>query len=476
MGKVKGFLECGRQTAPARPVQERVKDYREVAGLPAEDILCRQAGRCIDCGVPFCHALGCPLGNLIPEWNDFVYMGRIEDALKRLELTNNFPEITGRICPAACEAACTLAINDSPVTIKQLELFIIEEAFSRGLVLPRPAARKSGKRVAVIGSGPAGLAAGQQLIRLGHEVMVVEKAREIGGILRYGIPGFKLEKKIIDRRIEQMQQEGVRFETGVTVGEDISAHYLQRSFDAILLACGAEAPRDLQVPGRDLGGIHFAMDYLGLSNQHAAGHISSDALITARGKTVLIIGGGDTGADCVGTANRQAAKQVHQFEILPRPAVWEEPWNPEWPDWPRILRTSSSHEEGCVREWGIVTRGFEGSGGQVTKARCAKVAWEEKDGRLQMREIPGSEFTLAADLVLLALGFTGVAAGRLVKDLRLELTSAQTINVDEKFMTSVPGVFAAGDAVLGPSLVVRCIAQGREAAQAVNDYLMQEKM
>ncbi|MEI6127628.1 MAG: glutamate synthase subunit beta, partial [Pseudomonadota bacterium] len=420
------------------------------------------------------HALGCPLGNLIPEWNDFVYMGRLEEALARLEMTNNFPEITGRICPATCEAACTLAINDSPVTIRQLELYIIEEAFSRGFVVPRPAALKSGKRVAVIGSGPAGLAAGQLLARLGHEVMIVEKAAEAGGILRYGIPNFKLEKQIIDRRIDQMKQEGIKFETGVIVGEDISAHYLQRTFDAILIACGAETPRDIQAPGRDLGGIHFAMDFLGLSNQYVAGHISSEARISAQGKTVLVIGGGDTGADCVGTANRQAAKQVHQFEILPKPLVWDEPWNPEWPAWPRILRTSSSHEEGCVREWGIMTKGFEGKGGKVTKVQCAKVAWEEKDGRFQMKEIPGSDFTLAADLVLLAMGFTGVAGGRLVKDLSLELTSAQTIKVDEKYMTSVPGIFSAGDAVLGPSLVVRCIAQARQAAQAIHDCIMQK--
>jgi len=471
MGKIKGFLEFERETAPYRPVNERLHDYREVAGCLPFEKMAAQAARCVDCGIPFCHAMGCPLYNLIPEWNEYIFRNDWDEALLRLELTNNFPEITGRICPAPCESACTLAINGSAVTIRQNELAIIEHAFARASVRPQPPARASGRRVAVIGSGPAGLAAAQQLARWGHAVVMLEKSKHVGGLLRYGIPNFKLEKWVIDRRLEQLRAEGVVFETEVEAGKDVSAHYLRRSFDAMLIACGAEVTRDLSVPGRDLEGIYFAMDYLSRASRHIAGEGSAEMIISAQGKKVLVIGGGDTGADCVGIANRQGAANVYQLEIMPKPLMWHEPWNPEWPYWPRILRTSSSHEEGCQRDWSASTQRFEGRNGTVISAHCARVAWQNDDGRQVPVVIPGSEFSLDVDLVLLALGFTGVVQGALVKDLAVRLTAAHTIAVDEDYMTSVSGVFAAGDAVMGPSLVVRSIFQGREAARGINQYL-----
>lgn len=471
MGKLKGFLEFKRETAQSRPVAERLQDYREVAGLLPFEKMAAQAARCVDCGIPFCHAMGCPLYNLIPEWNENVFRGDWDEALRRLEMTNNFPEITGRICPAPCESACTLAINDSPVTIKQNELAIIEHAFMRTSVRPQPPAGKSGRRVAVIGSGPAGLAAAQQLARMGHAVVIVEKSKNIGGLLRYGIPNFKLEKWVIDRRLDQLRGEGVVFETEVDAGKDVSGHYLRRTFDAILVACGAEGPRDLDVPGRELEGICLAMEYLSRANRHSAGECTAEMIISARGKNVLVIGGGDTGADCVGTANRQGAANVYQLEIMPKPLIWNETWNPEWPHWPRILRTSSSHEEGGQRDWSVTTQRFEGKNGKVISARCARVAWKNDDGRQVPVVIPGSEFSLDVDLVLLALGFTGIAQGLLVRDLNVHMTAANTIVINEAYMTSVPGVFAAGDAVMGPSLVVRSIFQGREAARGIHQYL-----
>lgn len=472
VGQPKGFLQYRRIDPPYRPREERIKDYREVAAELPHTAMQHQAARCMDCGVPFCHAMGCPLGNLIPEWNDLFYREAIEEAYSRLAMTNNFPEITGRICPAPCEAACTLSINDSPVSIRQIERMLTEEAFSRNLIRPRPATLKTGRRIAVIGSGPAGLAAAQQLVRQGHEVVVWEKAQQPGGLLRYGIPGFKLEKWVIDRRLEQLKEEGVHFETGVHAGEDISASFLVRTFDAVLITCGAQSPRDLRVPGRDLSGIHQAMDFLIASNRTVQGEITDPGDLHAAGKSVLVIGGGDTGADCVGTAVRQGACQVTQIEIMPKPPRWEEPWNPDWPYWPKILRTSSSHEEGCTRLWSIATKAFDGHNGRVIRARAVRVDWSASDSR-SYREIPGTEFTIDADLVILAMGFTGIEQGRLITDLGLQVTSAGTIVVDDTYRTShEQRVFAAGDAVLGPSLVVRAINQGREAAQAIHASLM----
>ncbi len=472
MGKIKGFLDYSRITSPYRPVSERLKDYNEVAMRLPEDVLQQQAARCIDCGIPFCHAMGCPLYNLIPEWNDAMYRGQWRDAHKRLEMTNNFPEITGRVCPAPCEASCTLAINDGPVTIRHNELAVIERAFSEKAVKPARISEKTGRRIAIVGSGPAGLAAAQQLVRLGHEVVVWEKAKRAGGILRYGIPNFKLEKWVIDRRLDQLVAEGVKFETEVHVGEDISAGFLRRSFDAVLLTCGAEIPRDLTVPGRDLAGICTAMEFLNISNQLLSGEISEETALYARDKTVLVIGGGDTGSDCVGTANRQGAKDVHQFELLPAPPEWNELWNPEWPNWPRIMRKSSSQEEGCRLRWSVMTKSFEGKDGSVARALGSKVSWNDDNGKKSYEEVPGSDFSLDVDLVILALGFSGIVQGKFIHDLGVQVSAAGTIAIDEKYMTSVPGVFAAGDAVTGPTLVVGAIWQGRQAARSLHDAAM----
>ncbi len=473
MGKATGFLDFKRVGPQYRPVEERVKDFKEFTIAPAEDELSRQGGRCMDCGIPFCHSMGCPVYNLIPEWNDLVYNGKWKEAYERLELTNNLPEITGRICPAPCEPACTLSVNQAPVTIKQIEVSIIERAFQEGWVVPRPPRVETGKRVAVIGSGPAGLAAAQQLRRAGHSVTLFERSGGIGGILRYGIPDFKLEKWVLDRRIDQMAQEGVRFETNVAVGEDISARYLLRSFDVVLLTVGAGHPRDVNVPGRELDGIHFAMDFLTRNNRRVAGELGEDQIISAQGKNVLVIGGGDTGSDCVGTSNRHGAKKVYQFEIMPKPTVWDKPWNPEWPSWPRILRTSSSHEEGCERQWAIQTTAFEGKDGKVTKAKFIKLDWKKdpETGRFGPIEVKGSEFELDVDLVLLAAGFVHVEHGKLVKDLGVELSDRGNVVVDKNYASSVPRVYAAGDAGVGASLVVRAIFHGREAARAIDQEL-----
>lgn len=383
MGKTTGFIDYPRTCGGCKPPRERLSDYQEFYIPLSRDDLAKQGARCMDCGIPYCHAVGCPLFNLIPEWNDAVYKDDWKEALLRLEATNPLPEITGRICPAPCEAACTLSINGAPVTIKQIELAVSEYGFSQGFVTPHPFRQESGKRVAVIGSGPAGLAAAQLLRRAGHRVTVFEKDAKIGGILRYGIPDFKLEKRIIDRRLDQMLAEGVQFETNVLVGEDISVRYLRRTADAVLLTLGAGEPRDLLVPGRGLEGVHFAMEYLRQSNRRVAGETIGEKPILAKDKTVLVIGGGDTGSDCVGTANRQGAKKVYQFEILPKPDAWDKPWNPAWPDWPSILRTSSSHEEGCEREWSILTKQFNGRGVDLSEGRFARVEWrtDESNGR-----------------------------------------------------------------------------------------------
>lgn len=471
MGKPTGFLEYERKNAPYRPAGERVKDYKEVAQHYPLEQLREQGGRCMDCGIPFCHAMGCPVYNLIPEWNDMVYNGQWREAYERLELTNNLPEITGRVCPAPCEAACTLSINAAPVTIKQLELAIIEKAFRMGWVAPRPPRRETGKRVAVVGSGPAGLAAAQQLRRQGHAVTLFEQSPKIGGILRYGIPDFKLDKSVIDRRAKQMAAEGVVFETGVVLGDDISARYLRTKFDAVLLSMGAGEPRDLPVPGRGLEGIHFAMDYLSQSNRYVAKELKKEEILWAGGKHVLVVGGGDTGSDCIGTANRQGAASVHQFEIMPKPLEWAQPWNPEWPNWPAILRTSSSHEEGCERQWSVTTKRFSGRGVRVESAVCAQVEWQEKRGRRVPVEVPGTEFTVKVDLVLLAMGFVHVQHSKLLDDLGVKYDARDNVATDGNYATSVDGVYVAGDAATGASLVVRAIWHGRRAAQAVGEYL-----
>ncbi len=473
MGKASGFLDYNRVTGKYLPVEERLKNYNEFTIPLPEEELKTQGARCMDCGIPYCHAMGCPVYNLIPEWNDAVYKGDWREAMLRLELTNNLPEITGRICPAPCETACTLSYNSAPVTIKQIELSIIEKAWKEGYIVPRPPMRETGKKVAIIGSGPAGLAAAQQLRRMGHSVTLFEKAQKIGGILRYGIPDFKLEKWVIDRRVEQMQAEGVQFATNVIIGEDISARYLKRTFDVILLTMGAGEPRDLNVPGRGLDGIHFAMDYLTQSNRLVSGELSKDQqTINAKNKTVLVIGGGDTGSDCVGTANRQGAKKVYQYEIMPKPQVWTESTNPNWPYWPNILRTSSSHDEGCERDWSITTRNFSSTTTQIQEGHFARVEWKkDANGQMKMVEIPGSEFSLKVDLVLLAMGFVHVQHSKLLEDLAIEFDNRGNIKSSGGYATSANGVFTAGDAGTGASLVVRAIFHGREAAKQIDEYL-----
>jgi NAD(P)H-dependent glutamate synthase small subunit len=473
MGKPTGFMLYDRKDPSKRSVETRIRDYREFAEPLSDADLATQAARCMDCGIPFCHVYGCPVKNLIPNWNDGVYRGKWRRALDLLHATNNLPEVTGRVCPAPCEPACTLAINQPAVTIKQIELQIVERGWEEGWIQPEKAAMKTGKKVAIAGSGPAGLAAAQQLARRGHEVVVFEKSERVGGLLRYGIPDFKLEKWVIDRRVEQMVAEGVVFETGVEAGVDISGRYMQRTFDAILLATGAGVPRDLDVPGRDLRGIHFAMEYLGQQNRRNAGElVPSGAGILAEGKNVVVIGGGDTGSDCIGTARRQGAKEVVQIEILSEPPPQRTPENP-WPTWPQVLTTSSSQEEGCRRLWDVATKEFVGEDGSVRKLRCVRLEWSEPDrtGRRTFQEVDGSTFEIGAELVLLAMGFLHLEHGRLVEELELERDEKGDLRVGSNYMTSVPGVFAAGDAMTGASLVVRSIDSGRLAAAAVDVYV-----
>jgi len=471
--KPTGFLLYPQEPPPYRPVEERVHDYQEVEQFLPTERLEIQAARCMDCGIPYCHAIGCPVVNRIPDWNDMVYRKQWRKALTLLHATCNLPEITGRVCPAPCEAACTLAINQPPVTIRHIELQIVEMGWREGWIRPEPALRKTGKKVGIIGSGPAGLAAAQQLARTGHEVVVFEKAGLVGGLLRYGIPDFKLEKWVIDRRLEQMRTEGVVFETSVNAGTDISVRYLRRTFDALVIAAGATVPRDLPVPGRELPGIHYAMDFLTQQNMMIGGEeVPEQGRITAAGKRVVVIGGGDTGSDCVGTSRRQGAREIHQFELLPEPPEERSPSNP-WPTWPVIMRTSSSQQEGCTRLWSVSTKEFLGGPDGVERLRCVPLDWSEPDrnGRSTFREIPGSEFTLQADLVLLAMGFVHVEHGPLVRDLDLALDSRGNLVVDSDLMTTAPGVFAAGDSMVGASLVVRAIDFGRKAAAGVNRYL-----
>jgi NAD(P)H-dependent glutamate synthase small subunit len=472
MSKADGFLRYGRQDPAKRPVPERLAGFAEFEEPLALQRVLEQANRCMDCGIPFCHNFGCPVQNRIPEWIDAVYRNRWRRATDLLHATDNFPEITGRVCPAPCEAACTLAISQPAVTIRHIELQIVERAFGENWLPPEPGA-PTGRKAAVIGSGPAGLAAAQQLARAGHQVTVFEKDDRLGGLLRYGIPDFKLEKWVLDRRLTQMRGEGVVFETGIDVGVDLSANYLRRSFDAVVLAMGSGQPRELNVPGRSLNGVHYAMPYLTMQNRRNAGfEIPADAWISAAGKRVVVIGGGDTGADCIGTANRQGAASVTQLEILPEPPD-ARPANNPWPTWPRIKRTSSSHEEGCQRLWGVKTKEFLGVDGKVAGLRAVRVDWTADCASCQ--EVPGAEFELEADLVLLAMGFVHVAHDALVSDLWLALDERGNVRVDQHMMTSQPGVFAAGDAVLGASLVVRAIRSGRLAAEAADRYLREGK-
>ena len=476
MGKETGFIEYPRAKVKYESINKRITHYNEFSTVLPDEELQKQGARCMDCGIPFCHSLGCPLGNLIPEWNDLIYKGRWKEAWERLELTSSFPEITGRVCPAPCETSCTLSINTSPVTIKQIELQIMERAFKEGWVKPEPPVWESGKSVAIIGSGPAGLTAAKKLRRLGHKVTVFEKAPKAGGLMRYGIPGFKLEKSILDRRIEIMEQAGIIFENDVTIGEDISVRYLKKSFDAILLTMGAETPRDLPAGGRGLDGVYFALDFLSGSNKFNEGTLSYSEIISAKDRNVLVIGGGDTGSDCVGTSVRQGAKSVLQYEIMPKPRDWKNDWNPEWPDWPKILRTSSSHEEGCEREWGISTRYFSSRDGiHLNEAHFVRVEWifDEKKKSRKMREIPGTEFSKKIDLVFIAMGFIHVEHDQLIKSIGVELDKRGNIKTDSSYRTSIDGVFAAGDAATGASLVVRAFAHGRDAAISISDYLTQ---
>ena len=472
MGKATGFLEIERELPRRRPIAERLRDWRELEGKHPEDKLQQQAARCMDCGVPFCHR-GCPLGNIIPDWNDLVYRDHWRAAIERLHATNNFPEFTGRVCPAPCEEACTLSINANPVDIKQIEKQIIDRAFKESWVAPRPPAHQTGKRVAVVGSGPAGLACAQQLARAGHAVTVFERADRIGGLLRYGIPDFKLEKHLIDRRVARMEAGGVTFRPRTNIGFDYPAAALVRDFDSVVLCAGAKKSRDLAVPGRELAGIHLAMDYLPQQNRAVAGERVPNQ-ITAAGKHVVVLGGGDTGSDCVGTANRQGAISVHQFELLPQPPPARTDGVAPWPYWPMILRTSSSHEEGVIRDWSINTKAFTGDGsGAVRKLHAVRLQWTRAhDGRFQMTEIPGTEFDLDCELVLLALGFLGPEPEGPIRDLGLRLTERGNVAVDRDYMSSVPGVFACGDMRRGQSLVVWALWEGRECARGVDHYLM----
>ncbi len=473
MGKPSGFLEFGRLAPRYRSVEERIRDWSEIPLPAAAEELRQEGARCMDCGAPYCHMLGCPLGNLIPEWNDAVYRGRWREAWLRLEATNPFPELTGRICPAPCETSCTLSINSSAVSIKQLELGIIERAFAEGWVQARPPRRETGRRVAVVGSGPAGLAAAQALRRQGHTVSLFEKAGRIGGLLRFGIPDFKLDKGVLERRLAQLAAEGVEFETGVTIGEDLSARYLLKRFDALLLAVGCGEARDLAVPGRGNEGIHFALEYLTQANQVCAGELEADRALSARGKRVLVVGGGDTGSDCVGTAVRQGARSVHQVEILPRPREWSAERNPDWPRWPAILRSSTSHQEGCTRDWSVSVSQFSaGYDPWVRQAHLVRVEWRPgKGGRPEPVELPDSEYSLEVELVLLAMGFLHPQHGRLLEDLELALDGRGNVAVDAAYRTSRPGVYACGDATTGASLVVSAIAHGLKAAASVGQAL-----
>ena len=479
MGKASGFMEYKRQAPKGRPVAERIKDWNEVYEKTPETDLRTQGARCMDCGIPFCHT-GCPLTNIIPDWNDLVYRGRWKDALRALHSTNNFPEFTGRICPAPCEAACVLGINSDPVTIKSIEKAIADKGWEENWIVPEPPQAYTGKKVAVIGSGPAGLAAAQQLNRAGHRVTVFEKNEVPGGLMVLGIPDFKMEKFLVARRVDQMEKEGVVFRTGVHVGVNLEAKQLVNDFDAVLIATGAEKPRDLPIPGRDLKGIHFAMQFLPQQNRRGGNRpVDPGFDITARGQHVVIIGGGDTGADCLGTSRRQAAKEIRQFELLPKPPLTrEEPGAQPWPLWPFTFKAESSHEEGDVRDWAVATKQFIGDeDGHVRKLRAVRLEWKPVDletgRRAGFEEIPGSEFEMPADLVLLAMGFVHPVHEGLVNELGVEKDERGNVKADyQNFKTSRDKVFVAGDARRGQSLVVWALAEGRKAARAIDLHLM----
>ena len=472
MGKLKGFLEIERQKPPARPVDERLRDWQEVYLLHSTPDLQAQGARCMDCGIPFCHQ-GCPLGNLIPDWNDLTYRAKWREAIDRLHKTNNFPEWTGRLCPAPCEGSCVLAIDDESVTIKAIELSTVERAFDEGWISPSPPEARTGRSVAVVGSGPAGLAAADQLNRAGHTVTVFEKSDRIGGLLRYGIPEFKMEKRFLQRRLDIMEAEGVRYRTGVNVGVDVPAQQLRADHDAVLLAGGAGWPRDLKVPGRELEGIHFAMEYLTQQNHICEGDaVPAGEQISAAGKRVVIIGGGDTGADCLGTVHRQGALSVAQFELLPRPPDERADTNP-WPTWPNVFRVSAAHEEGGDRVYAVSTQRFSGNAeGRVQSLHAHKVNMRLGNGRPSFEPVPDSAFEMPVDLVLLAMGFLGPERPGMLEELGVKLTPRGNVWRDETWMTSVPGVFTAGDMQRGQSLIVWAIAEGRSAARGIDAFLM----
>lgn len=471
MGKPTGFMEIARQERRSGLVSDRLQNFQEFVIPLTDDEVSKQGARCMDCGIPYCHQ-GCPVNNIIPDWNDLVYKNRWREAIEVLHSTNNFPEFTGRICPAPCEAACTLNLENVPVTIKTIECAIIDKAWELGWVKPQVASHRSGKKVAVVGSGPAGMACAQQLARVGHEVVVFEKQDRIGGLLRYGIPDFKMSKHLIDRRIAQMQAEGVVFRPNCHIGKDIAVTDLRTQFDAIVLAGGAEQPRDLPIPGRELQGVHFAMEFLVQQNRRATDdQPPEETSILADGKHVIVLGGGDTGSDCVGTSARQGAISITQLEILPQPPAQENKLL-TWPNWPLKLRTTSSHEEGCARQWSVSTKSFSGAQGKVKEIQLVRVEWVSDQGRFTMKEIPGSEFSLPADLILLALGFVHPIHQGMVAQLDVDKDPRGNVKANTNdYQTSVNGVFAAGDMRRGQSLVVWAIREGRQCARAVDEYL-----
>jgi glutamate synthase (NADPH/NADH) small chain len=466
-----GFISHKRKDVQLRPVEERILDYLEIEiPLPRETVI-NQASRCMDCGIPFCHGFGCPLNNVIPEFSYYLHKSQWRKACDILHTTNNFPEITGRVCPAPCETACALSINDEAVLIRHIEYQIAERGFREGWIRPKPAKEKTGKRVVIIGSGPAGMAAAQQLARAGNEVMVFEKQDTIGGLLRYGIPSFKLDKNVLDRRLSQLQEEGVKFNTGILVGQDISFRYLRKMCDAVCVAIGAETPRDLPVTGRHFDNVHFALDYLAQQNTINAGNnIEPEEVISAKDKIVAVIGGGDTGSDCVGVARRQGARQIFQFEIMPKPSEKHDSFR-SWPNWPNILRTSTSHQEGCTRRWCVSTKKITGSGTKVDTLHCIEVEWIQTENGFKMKEKPGTEFSIKVDIILLALGFLHVSHEGVVNRLGLNLNEKGNLEIDDKYMTNLQGIFAAGDAVMGVSLVAQAINSGRKAAENIDRFL-----